>query len=176
MTTTLSDMVSASSWSCVTKTKVVFAHAASNVLAVDQRQTNEEPFSGRLRMVFLQMPEFTKTESECTTDLDKWAFIMNHLETLTHIPCAAQDELYAELSRVSNVSALSPAERATYEENLRQYRDNLAAFTAAYQDGEKSADTVRHVCDHPFFGSAAPSTRTVAEEMDELRGGRFDDL
>ena len=55
-----------------------------------------------------------------------------------HIPWAAQDELYAELSRVSNVSALSPAERATYEENLRQYRDNLAAFTAAYQDGEKS--------------------------------------
>ncbi|MBQ4359353.1 MAG: Rpn family recombination-promoting nuclease/putative transposase [Proteobacteria bacterium] len=122
----------------ITKTKVVFAHAASNVLAVDQRQTNEEPFSGRLRMVFLQMPEFTKTESECTTDLDKWAFIMNHLETLTHIPWAAQDELYAELSRISNVSALSPAERATYEENLRQYRDNLAAFTAAYQDGEKS--------------------------------------
>ena len=55
-----------------------------------------------------------------------------------HIPWAAQDELYAELSRISNVSALSPAERATYEENLRQYRDNLAAFTAAYQDGEKS--------------------------------------
>ena len=59
-------------------------------------------------------------------------------DVCSHIPWAAQDELYAELSRISNVSALSPAERATYEENLRQYRDNLAAFTAAYQDGEKS--------------------------------------
>ena len=56
------------------------------------------------------------------------------------------------------------------------YRGRKAGILLPYQDGEKAADVVRHVYDHPYFGSAASSTRTVAEEVDELRGGRFNDL
>ena len=53
---------------------------------------------------------------------------------ICEIPWAAQDELYAELSKVSNVAALSPHERAVYDEHLRQYRDNLAMIEAAELD------------------------------------------
>lgn len=56
------------------------------------------------------------------------------------------------------------------------YRGRKAGVLLPYQDGVKTADKVRRVCDHPYFGSAAPSARTVADEMDELRGGRFNDL
>ena len=59
------------------------------------------------------------------------------MEKLTNIPWAAQDELYNELSKVSNVAALSPQERAIYDETLRQYRDNLATIKTAYDDGWK---------------------------------------
>ncbi|MBO5753203.1 MAG: hypothetical protein J6S69_05845, partial [Proteobacteria bacterium] len=52
------------------------------------------------------------------------------------IPWAAQEELYAELSKVSNVAALSPQERAVYNETLKQYRDNLATLEASYLDGK----------------------------------------
>ena len=62
---------------------------------------------------------------------------MNHMDQMTSIPWAAQDELYAELSKVSNVAALSPQERAVYDENLRQYRNNLAMIAAAHQDGKE---------------------------------------
>ena len=61
---------------------------------------------------------------------------MNHMEHLKNIPWAAQEELYAELSKVSNVAALSPQERAVYQETLKQYRDNLATLEASYLDGE----------------------------------------
>ncbi|MBQ4359193.1 MAG: Rpn family recombination-promoting nuclease/putative transposase [Proteobacteria bacterium] len=81
------------------------------------------------------MPEFTLTKDECKTDLEKWAYIMNHMEKLSNIPWAAQDELYEELSKVSNVAALSQKELEIYEENLRQYRDNLATLEASYNDG-----------------------------------------
>ncbi len=64
------------------------------------------------------------------------------MEKLTNIPWAAQDELYAELSKVSQVAALSPKERAAYDENLRQYRDNLAALAASYEDGIKEGEKV----------------------------------
>ena len=47
----------------------------------------------------------------------------------------ANDEVYAELAKVSNVAELSPEERIIYDENLRIYRDNLATIQAAYEDG-----------------------------------------
>ena len=115
----------------------MFAHTAdeSNPDTESGELPLIKPFEKKLRMTFLQMPEFTKKESECVTDLDKWAYIMNHMEKLTKIPWAAQQELYEELAKVSNVAALSPNERAIYEANLRQYRDNLAMLSAARLDG-----------------------------------------
>ena len=59
------------------------------------------------------------------------------MKILDIIPWAAQDELYEELSKVSNVAALSPHDRAVYDENLRQYRDNLAMVEAARLDGRE---------------------------------------
>ena len=95
------------------------------------------PFKGMLRLVFLQMPEFTKTEDECTTVLEQWAYIMNHMEILKEIPWATQNELYDELAKVSNVAALSPAERAVYDKNLKHYRDSIASHMASFLDGKE---------------------------------------
>ncbi len=121
----------------VTKTHEMFAHTAQkDSISLSKMTSSKPPFANKLRMIFLQMPEFTKTESECTTDLEKMAYIMNHMEHLKNIPWAAQEELYAELSKVSNVAALSPQERAVYHETLKQYRDNLATLEASYLDGK----------------------------------------
>jgi predicted transposase/invertase (TIGR01784 family) len=123
----------------ITKIFEMFAHTANTEISYQTLSTtvpHRIPFEGKLRMIFLQMPEFTKTESECTTHLEKMAYIMNHMEHLKNIPWAAQDELYAELSTVSNVAALSPKERAIYDETLKQYRDNLATLAASYLDGK----------------------------------------
>jgi predicted transposase/invertase (TIGR01784 family) len=121
----------------VTKTHEMFAHTAQkDSISLSKMTSSKPPFANKLRMIFLQMPEFTKTESECTTDLEKMAYIMNHMEHLKNIPWAAQEELYAELSKVSNVAALSPQERAVYQETLKQYRDNLATLEASYLDGK----------------------------------------
>ncbi len=123
----------------ITKTFEMFAHSANDASSAQNSSPTvprKVPFEAKLRMIFLQMPEFTKTESECTTHLEKMAYIMNHMEHLKTIPWAAQDELYAELSTVSNVAALSPKERAIYDETLKQYRDNLATLAASYLDGK----------------------------------------
>ena len=122
----------------ISKTREGFAHTAMGKPKEESPvESSIEPFAGLLRMVFLQMPEFTKIESECSTHLDKWAYIMNHMENLNDIPWATQDELFAELSSVSDVAALTPQERAIYDENLRQYRDNLATHAASFLDGKE---------------------------------------
>ena len=61
--------------------------------------------------------------------------MMNNMENLSEIPWTAQNELIAELAKVGNLASLSPKEREIYDENLRQYRDNLALLEAAHLDG-----------------------------------------
>ena len=126
----------------ITRKRKIVAHTAlepNRAIPKWLARLGRVPFAGRLRMVFLQMPEFTLTKDECKTDLEKWAYIMNHMEKLSNIPWAAQDELYEELSKVSNVAALSQKELEIYEENLRQYRDNLATLEASYLDGKNES-------------------------------------
>ena len=63
--------------------------------------------------------------------------VMNHMDSIDKIPWAAQDKLFEELAKVSNVAALTPEERIVHDEYLRQYRDNLAIQMASVQTGER---------------------------------------
>ena len=63
---------------------------------------------------------------------------MKNMNTLTQLPWTDEDEVYAELAKVSNVAALSPEERIIYDENLRIYRDNLATNQASYEEGHEA--------------------------------------
>ena len=100
-----------------------------------QEKDSHERLSDRMRLVFLQMSLFTKTERECTTELDQWMYIMNHMETLNQIPWKAQNELFRKLEEMSKIAAMTPREQAQYDEYLRQYRDNNAVHSKAIQDG-----------------------------------------
>ena len=91
----------------------------------------------KLRLIFLQMTCFDKTQDQCTTDLDKWAYIMNHMETLDHIPWKAQNELFEKLEEMSKIAAMTEEQQAQYEAYLKQYRDNLAIQTDAERRGER---------------------------------------
>ena len=61
------------------------------------------------------------------------------------------------------------------------YRGRKTGILSPYS--EKDEDKFAHVTDHPFFGSAIPGSaipgsaaKSVEDEMDALRGGRFNDL
>ena len=99
----------------------------------------QEPFKSRFRMVFLQLTRFQKKPDQCLTDIEKWLYVVKNMKKLNDIPWAAQDSLFAELSKVSDVAALSPKERAAYDESLRVYLDNQAVMNAAIKDAVKDA-------------------------------------
>ena len=89
-----------------------------------------------------------------------------------NIPWAAQDELYEELSKVSNVAALSPHDRAVYDENLRQYRDNLAMLEAAWLDGreERNQEIARNMLAKGFeIALIAEITNITEAEIEALK-------
>ena len=94
------------------------------------------PFADKMRMIFIQLPEFTKTAPECETDFERWLYIMNHIKELDRIPWEDHNEMWSELAEVSSVAALTPEERFAYEEELRNKRDLEATYLAKYQAGE----------------------------------------
>lgn len=63
-----------------------------------------------------------------------------------------------------------------------QALDRNEKITLMYHGKEKAeiipikSKSVIKVKDHPFFGMNSDCGRTVAEEMESLRGGRFNDI
>ena len=117
----------------ITRIRELFDSDATNTKHKTMLQTagdQPKPFANKLRMIFLQMPRFTKTQSECKSDLDRWIYIMNHLNHLDSIPWEGKGEVWDELADASKVAALTPEERFAYDEELRNLWD-LQATNAA---------------------------------------------
>ena len=88
-------------------------------------------FSDKLRQVFLELPQFTKTESECITPFDRWIYTLKHMENLKTIPFQRFMTAFQQLEKVTNLASLSKEERESYDQSLKIYRDNLAVVDFA---------------------------------------------
>lgn len=39
------------------------------------------PFTDKLRFIYLNLPLFKKKAEECVTDFEKWIYVLKHMET-----------------------------------------------------------------------------------------------
>ena len=84
-------------------------------------------FSDKVRLVYLQLPFFTKELDECETLFEKLIFVLKHMDILQRMPWLAQDAVFQKLASIADVASLTKQERLAYDENLRKYRDTIAA-------------------------------------------------
>ena len=94
-------------------------------------------FSDRMRMVFLQLPYFTKEVDECETVFDKMIYTLKHMDVLQRLPWPAQDAVFQKLSSIADVASLSKEDRRKYDANLKAYRDTIAVMEGQYLEGEQ---------------------------------------
>ena len=92
-------------------------------------------FSDKLRLIYLQMPCFTKEMEECENHFERWIYILKNMEILERMPWAAQNAVFRRLAEVAEVSALSKEERIKYDRALKRYRDTYNAMTGAEMKG-----------------------------------------
>ena len=108
---------------------------------VSLKDQDGDPFSDTLKMVFLQMPLFTKTESELTTPKDKWLFFLKNLESFEDIPQILRVPVFEKAFATAEYVKYSPAMQEAYQNNLKVYRDNRNVVETAYIDGEAKGRT-----------------------------------
>ncbi|MBR6188891.1 MAG: PD-(D/E)XK nuclease family transposase [Prevotella sp.] len=92
-------------------------------------------FCDKLRLIYLQMPCFTKTADECENHFERWIYILKNMDILERMPWAAQNAVFQRLAEIAEVSKLSKEERIEYDHALKRYRDTLNAMTGAEMKG-----------------------------------------
>lgn len=91
-------------------------------------------FSDKLRMIFLQLPEFRFDETECNTDFERWIYILKHMETLNRMPFT-RNAVFKKLESIMDIASLSKEEREKYDATIDAYRDHLAVLAFAEKEG-----------------------------------------
>ena len=99
-------------------------------------------FSDRMRLVYLQLPYFTKEADECENVFEQFIYVLKHMDVLQRMPWLAQDAVFKKLSEIAEVASLTKEERRQYDESLRHYRDTIVVMEGQYEQGERKGRAV----------------------------------
>ncbi len=107
---------------------------------VQLKDQNNKVFYEKLKFVYLEMPHFTNEEYELETRLDKWLYFIRHLEDFQSIPEIFKDEVFIQAFEKAEIAKYSEEERESYQQSLKNFRDNKAvyeyAIDTAFDDGQ----------------------------------------
>jgi len=104
---------------------------------VQLKDQDGDLFYDKLELIFLQMPLFTKTESELETQKDKWYYFLKNLTDFEQIPAILREPIFEQAFETAELAQMNQNELLQYEASLKIYRDNYAAFETAIMKGEK---------------------------------------
>jgi predicted transposase/invertase (TIGR01784 family) len=108
---------------------------------VTLKDQNNKVFYDKLTFVYLEMPNFTKTEDELETTYDKWLFVLKNLPNLHKRPIKLQEKIFERLFETAEIAKFSPEEKEQYEDSLKTYRDLKNVIDTSYGDGEMAEKT-----------------------------------
>ncbi len=104
---------------------------------VELKNQRCEVFYDKLKFVYVELPKFTKKESELKTKFDKWMYVLTHLSELQDRPKKLQDRVFKKLFAAAEIAKFSPKERKAYEKSLKYYRDMINVIDTAKQESMK---------------------------------------
>ncbi|MDR1959697.1 MAG: Rpn family recombination-promoting nuclease/putative transposase [Planctomycetaceae bacterium] len=102
---------------------------------VSLKDQDGDEFSDKLHIFFLQMPFFTKSESELTSRKDKWSYFLKHLEDFEQIPAILREPVFERAFATAEYVKLPLPEQEKYEQELKIYRDNYSVLDTAHMEG-----------------------------------------
>ena len=100
------------------------------------KNQNGKIFYDKLTYVYLEMPNFNKTEAELKNRLDKWLYFIKHLEDFQSIPAIFSDEVFEKAFEKAELSKLGHVDLNKYENSLKFYRDYKNTIDTAFDEGK----------------------------------------
>jgi len=106
------------------------------VHTVKLKNQNGKTFYEKLTYIYLEMPNFTKTEEELKTRLDQWLYFIKHLEDFQSIPAIFKDEVFIRAFEKAELANFGQADLDNYETSLKTYRDLKGIIDTAFDEGK----------------------------------------
>ncbi len=100
------------------------------------KNQNGKVFYDKLTYVYLEMPNFTKTENQLETRLDKWLYFIKHLEDFQNIPAIFSEEVFERAFEKAALANLAQSDLDKYENSLKVYRDLKGVIDTAFDEGK----------------------------------------
>jgi len=102
---------------------------------VKLRDQNCQVFYDKLTFIYLEMPNFTKTEEELETNYDKWLYALKNLPDLEDRPAKLKERIFKRLFEAAELAKYNPEEKIKYEQSIKVYRDLKNSIDTAFDDG-----------------------------------------
>jgi predicted transposase/invertase (TIGR01784 family) len=99
-------------------------------------KTTNKVFYDKLTYIYLEMPNFSKSEEELESHFDKWLYVLKNLEDLTKRPKKLQEKIFSKLFEQAEIANYSDAEYTRYEDSLKTYRDLKNSIDTAFDEGK----------------------------------------
>jgi predicted transposase/invertase (TIGR01784 family) len=90
-------------------------------------------FYDKIRFLFIELPNFTKSEKELVTALDKWLFTLKHMSQLSNIPETFTEEIFKDFFKTAEI--LTDMERTQEEIQQKIEWDHYAILQTAKREG-----------------------------------------
>ena len=93
------------------------------------------PFSDKIRLIYLQLPLFTKEVRECENQFERWIYVLKNMEKLNRYPFEIKDKVFKKLIETCDVASWTREERIKYDRALKRYRDTIAVMEGQKLEG-----------------------------------------
>lgn len=139
---------------------------------VQLKDQNCRVFYDKLTFIYLEMPNFVKTEEELETAYDKWLYVLKHLPDLENRPEKLQEKIFERLFEAAEIARFSADERTQYEASLKYYRDLKNVIDTSFEDGktERNVEIALNALQEGLpLGTIAKLTGLSVEEVEKLK-------
>ena len=103
---------------------------------VHLKDQKDQIFYDKLTFIYLEMPNFTKTEAELETTYDKWLYVLKNLPSLHTRPLLLQEKIFERLFETAEIATFTREEKEQYEDSLKSYRDLKNVIDTSYDEGK----------------------------------------
>ena len=110
-------------------------HRQDVLTTVRLKDQHGEVFYDKLTYLYLQMPNFRKTELELESHFDKWLYFLKHLARMDAIPQILREPIFERGFALASLAAMSEDERDAYDHSLKVYWDLNNVVNTAKDEG-----------------------------------------
>ncbi|MBR4923275.1 MAG: PD-(D/E)XK nuclease family transposase [Bacteroidaceae bacterium] len=109
-------------------------HYCKDIALIDKR--TGKVFNNKFRQIYIELPRFMKTESDCNSFIEYWIYNLVNMNNLKEISFKDRKAIFDKLERLASQANLTEEERARLEEDWKNYNDYFNTIDFAKKEGK----------------------------------------